>query len=393
MKRLLLPVFAFLILLSPSAQEQPTGPGAAESPVLSVFHFNNTRGQDEDQWMSRAFADGLNTRLASAGLTLVEREDLEEILKQQKLSLSGLTEEPMELGKILNATDLIRGSYLVLDGRLQADVKVSSAETGEILFTYSAESPPGEYSDLEYALAAALGNYYSVESGQKGVSESREALRLYYRGLLSLDEESYSRALEEFQASLEEDPLFQAPRDSIEESYRFLRDFRRARYQRELNKLYRQAANLLEQASQEPFVSWGDRVTALAQAGEDITPLMEQVEREPELTWGSTRAEVLWHAQTVMQDIARYSVEYFEDHEEAFRIEERIIALSMEAREEMTDDPFLPELIYQELLVRHGRREWEAVKTVCETLMFGWPDYRMMWAVEDFYENALEGEL
>ena len=366
--------------------------GAGAERVLTVFHFTNTTGSEEDQWMSRAFADGLNSRLSSAGLILVERVDLEEVLKQQKLSLSGLTDEgtALELGKILNATDLIRGSYLVLDGRLRGDLKVTDSETGEILFSFSRETSPDGYFNLEEAMAAALGGFYSVETGTKGVSESREALRLYYKGLLSLDSDAYDQAVQEFQASLEQDPLFQAPRESLEESYRFLRDFRRARYQREMNTHYRRLANLFDMASQEPFQSWGDRVTAIASAGGDVSELTERIKDEPELTWGSTRAEVLWHAQTVMLDIARYAVEYFEDGDEAFRMQEQVIAVSRSAVLDMPEDPFLPELIYQELLALYYRRDWTAVKELCETLMLGWPDFRMMWAVEDFYERSLE---
>jgi len=33
---------------------------------------------------------------------------------------------------------------------------------------------------------------------------------------------------------------------------------------------------------------------------------------------------------------------------------------------------------------------WDRVKEQCEELMLDYPDYRMMWAVEDFYEDALE---
>jgi hypothetical protein len=88
----------------------------ASPQVVTIFHFENTAGRAEDQWMSRAFADGLSSRLALSDLTLVEREDLESVLKEQKLGLSGMTDEStaLELGKILNATQLIRGSYILV---------------------------------------------------------------------------------------------------------------------------------------------------------------------------------------------------------------------------------------------------------------------------------------
>lgn len=36
-------------------------------------------------------------------------------------------------------------------------------------------------------------------------------------------------------------------------------------------------------------------------------------------------------------------------------------------------------------------RDWAASKLLCERLMGTWPDFRMMWAVQDAYAAALEG--
>jgi TolB-like protein len=360
--------------------------------VVTILHFENTAGHPEEQWMSRAFADGLGSRLVSPQITLVEREDLESVLKEQKLGLSGISDEStaLELGKILNATQLIRGSYLVLDGRIRVSVKVIDTTSGEILFAASRESTIREYFDLEASLAWALGDFYGVTPNGMGLSASQEALQFYYKGLLSLDGKEYDLASKSFQEALILDPSFQGPRDSLEESYRFLKDFRKARYQREINVLYKRLDNLMGQASQEPFQSWGDMVSEKAMKGEDYQELTSRIQEHPELTWGSTRAEVLWHAQTVMMEIGDYAVEYFDHVQEARRMQDAVIAISMEAKNSMPDDPFLPELIYQELLAWYNRESWENVLTLCESLMIAWPDYRMMWAIEDFYERALE---
>lgn len=376
-----------LILVHTPAQDQ-----SSEKPVVSVLHFKNTTGREEDQWMSRAFADGLNTRLSTSGLTLVEREDLESILKEQKLGLAGITDEAtaLELGKILNAENLVRGSYVVLDGRLRVDVKITDTQRGEILYSVSKEGGLSEYFDLETSLALALGEYYGIEAESGGISASRDALRLYYKGLISLDSESYDQASADFKAAIALDPEFQAPRDSLEDSYRFLKDFKRARYQREMNVLYRRLDTLLNRASQDPFISWSDELTALVMEGGDINKVTVITKDQPELTWGNTKAEVLWHAQNVMLEIADYGEEYFDDQDEVSRMLDMVIAVSRNAQLEMADDPFLPELIYQELLARYYREDWDMMITLCETLMFSWPDYRMMWAIEGFYESALE---
>jgi len=385
MKKLFLPLILLFSLQTILSSEET-------SPVVSVFHFENTAGREEDQWMSRAFADGLGSRLANSDIRVVEREDLESVLKEQKLVLSGITDEStaLELGKILNATQLIRGSYIILNGRLRVTLKVIDTTLGEVLLALTREGSPEDYFNVEASLARGLGEFYGFQPNESPESSSREALQLYYRGLLSLDREDFAAATQKFQAALTLDPSFQKPRDSLEESYRFLKDFKRARHQREINLLYRRLDNLLKRAGADPFVSWADRLTSKAQKGEDLTNLSEMARTQPELTWGSTRAEVLWYAQNVMLEISDYAREYFDDSLEVQRMQDGVVAISVRARKEMADDPFLPELIYQELLVWSDRDNRENMISICEILMLGWPDFRMMWAVEDFYETALK---
>ena len=365
---------------------------AQEQMVISILHFINSSSDEDSRWMSRAFADGLTSRLSSPALTIVEREDLEAVLREQKLGLSGLTDEEgsLELGKILNVRQLVRGSYTVRDGNLEVNCRITDTESGEILFSIMKRGEALAYHDLEAALAVELGEYYGIPATGDGISSSREALRLYYQGLLSLDLADYEKAASDFREALRLDPAFLRPRESLEDSYRFLKEFRKARYQRELNQLYRRLANLIRQAETVPFRSWGDLVTERAQRGEDYSDLTVRLESEPELSWSSTRAQALWHAQTVMWEIGSKAEEYFEDSGEAGRMYEGMIAVSAQARSELAEDPFLPEIIYQELLAWHMLDDNERVVDLCETLMYGWPDYRMMWAVENFYEDALE---
>ena len=43
-----------------------------------------------------------------------------------------------------------------------------------------------------------------------------------------------------------------------------------------------------------------------------------------------------------------------------------------------------------ELFGMREREHWAELKAACERLMTEWPDYRMMWAIEEMYEKALE---
>lgn len=364
---------------------------ASDAKVLSIFNFENRGEQEELFWISQALRDGLSSRL-SGELNIVEREDLDAVLREQKLALSGITSEAssFEIGNLLNATDLVQGSYFTVGERLRINLKIIDSSTGLLLYSDSKEGTVSGYFDLEASLAVSVGEYYGIQAEDTGLTNSQDALRLYYKGLLLLETEEYSRAIDEFRQALSEDPYFQNPRDSLADSYRFLKDFRNARYQRELNVLYQRLSNLLKMAEEKPFQSWGDKLSHKLKAGEDTTELTVQLKNNPEFSWGSSRAEVLWHAQGVMLEIADYAVEYFGDEDESLRMQDGVINISLNAKQELSEDPFLPELIYMELMAWYHRKEWNSVRAICESLMYGWPDYRMMWAIEDFYEIALE---
>ena len=51
---------------------------------------------------------------------------------------------------------------------------------------------------------------------------------------------------------------------------------------------------------------------------------------------------------------------------------------------------FLPEILYAGLRAMVNLEDWKEVKIRSEELMGNYPDYRMMWAIEDFYKRALE---
>ena len=365
----------------------------AEAPVVSVLIFENLTGDPGQQWMGRSFSDGLTAALQDDSITLVDRIHLEDIIREQKLSLSGLTDDEtaLEVGKLLNANHLVGGGYVVSGDTLRVTARITDTSSGEILFSAAAEKDKNSYFALEEELAGKLAGFYGfIPSVDSHRTESIEALDRYYAGLLLLDTGEYEKAAQAFRDSLIKDPGFLRPRESLADSYRFLKDFRKARYQREINALYLRLDNLVTRASSEPFISYGDWVVkAMADGmkGEDISRYTQD---HPEITWGSTRVETLWHAQTVMMDIADRALDHFEDSAESGRMYRMMIATSRRVQAEYPEDPFLDEILYMELFAWRMLEEWKEVYSLCEVIMTGWPDARMMWAVEDFYEDSLE---
>ncbi len=67
--------------------------------------------------------------------TLVERKDIQKILEEQNLQLSGITEgeDAVKIGQILNADVLITGNIFVGDDSFELFLRLVRVETGEIL--------------------------------------------------------------------------------------------------------------------------------------------------------------------------------------------------------------------------------------------------------------------
>ena len=89
---------------------------------------------------------------------IIDREHLSKILEEQKVSLSGITENVADVGKLLNADGIIVGEVIELNTLKQAVnlngtcvfiMKLIDVKSGEVIFTFNAEEkvPFGSYLD------------------------------------------------------------------------------------------------------------------------------------------------------------------------------------------------------------------------------------------------------
>ena len=106
---------------------------------------------------------------------------------------------------------------------------------------------------------------------------------------------------------------------------------------------------------------------------------------------GDSPVQAMWNLQHLYMDLGAKGMEQSGDALLKARCSEEVAAITRVAQSRYPEDPFLPEVIYMELLDMRGKSDWEALKTACERIMTQWPDYRMMWSVEDMYKTALDG--
>ncbi len=389
MKKLPLSALALFAVLASA------GPPAAAERAVSVLYFQNTARNADYDWLSKGIADMLITDLAGTGqVTVVERESLQKVLAEQELALSGIFDEKgaVQIGKLLSAGRIVMGSFIVMQGALRVDAKLVDVESGKVEKAVQSTGDAAKLFEVEKKLARSLLAEMGVKAaGELAAAEtgSVDAARAYYTGLNLLDSGDYAKAAAQFKQAAGIDPLYYKPQKSLEEAYRFLKDFKKQRYQREINELYAKAEGIKKRLSAPKFLSYSDFLTDCYAKGLKADEIKKLTDADPSLFMGDTPAQAVWNLQHTLMEIGDLAEEYFEDTETEAAMHAEIMNIAGQARARFKDDPFLPEILYMELFGLQYFERYEDLMKACEYLMTAFPTYRMMWAIEDFYERAM----
>ena len=103
---------------------------------LAIIYFDNSGGEPSMDKLKKGLADMLITDLSNVNmLDIVERDKLEALLKEQKLSNSKEFDSntAAKVGKLLGAQVILTGGYFEMMGSLRIDARFIDVETGKIL--------------------------------------------------------------------------------------------------------------------------------------------------------------------------------------------------------------------------------------------------------------------
>lgn len=196
---------ALLLLTSPLAAT----PGAPlRARTLAVLNFDNNTGRADYDPMGRGLAAMMISDLAaSPELKLVERERIQDVLKEQNMQRSAMFDSTtaVKAGRLLGAEFIATGSLAAAALDLRIDMRLIRVETGEIVKTARATGPEDELFDLERQLAERvlkdLDIALSPESAElmrKRQEANRElgvsAFRDFSSGLVAMDNGDYLKA-------------------------------------------------------------------------------------------------------------------------------------------------------------------------------------------------------
>ncbi len=369
--------------------------GFTDSKVISVLYFENTTNNTDYAWFSKGAADMLISDLAAQpDFTVIERGQIQKILKEQEDSLSGLYDEKsaVQIGRLVAAKQIVIGSFIVHLKTLRIDAKVIDIETGKILKTVQAAGDLDNLFAVQKDLTAGVLRELGIQGALPGRAdtESLEAARAYYTGIDFLDRGSFEQAAQSFRQAIKLDPFYAKPQRSLEDAYRFLKDFKRQRLQREIAKLYERAARFKARLDSTAWTTYAQFVNECYAKGLTAADIKRLTDADPTLTLCETRGQCTWELQMTLLEIASQAEENFEDAETAERMHRENLHIVEQARVKLLGDPFYWDVLYWEIFSLQYFEQWDKVMRACEHLMEKNPDYRMMWAIEDFYEKAIE---
>lgn len=105
---------------------------------IAIISFDNVGPQAKKQDIGRGITELLTTDLVQSGLFIVlERKQLEKVLKEQSLSLTGLIDprSASQVGKLLGAEAILCGTVSEMGDFYDINARVIDVQTAEILTT------------------------------------------------------------------------------------------------------------------------------------------------------------------------------------------------------------------------------------------------------------------
>ena len=203
-------------VVRPSADRLP--PVKARRSV-AVLGFRNLSGNADQEWVSTALSEMLDTELASGNeLRVISGENVARM--KRDLSLPATDSYSVEtLTKIrqnLGADQVVVGSYLAMgkDGPLRIDLRVQEVNKGETVAAVSESGSESELADLVSRTGSSLrqklgiGSVPEDELQRVGTSlpSNPEAVRLYSEGLAKLRTLDAKAARDLFEKAIVADP-------------------------------------------------------------------------------------------------------------------------------------------------------------------------------------------
>ncbi len=127
-------------------------------PVVAILNFTNAGGQFYLEDLKLSFPSKLKTELSQKKkLVIVERQKLEDVLREQDFSMSDLSEDKdkqAKVGQLIGADFIITGDLSESGGKIRVDAAITHTASGKVI----GEKVTGPSKDYVNAMAELLAN-------------------------------------------------------------------------------------------------------------------------------------------------------------------------------------------------------------------------------------------
>jgi curli biogenesis system outer membrane secretion channel CsgG len=147
-------------------------PEAGKLPYIAIFTFEDSNKEEDQDEVGKSFSEMLTTALIQTEcFQILERSQLDKILEEQALGLSGAIDEntAVDVGELLGIDAVVVGSCKIFDDQIEIDARIVDAQNGKAHLAASVSAE--DESELR---AASLGLAKKLASGAEKIPMHRE---------------------------------------------------------------------------------------------------------------------------------------------------------------------------------------------------------------------------
>jgi len=212
------------LLLTTSLSAQTDTSGGNDLPTVAVLDFTGLMmgSAGNSAPLGKAVSSMLVTELLDRpGIRVIERHQLQDILTEQALALSGRVDEStaVEIGKLVGAQYMIYGQVTSIADQLRMDMRAVDVETSEIVEAQKMNDRTSELLSVVVRMADSFTERLRLEPPSS--RPEMEAIPVgatieFSRGVDFEDQGNIEKALEHYRRALEIHPSHRAAKRAVE---------------------------------------------------------------------------------------------------------------------------------------------------------------------------------